>query len=181
MATITLITGGVRSGKSSYALDLAKKSPGAKVFIATALRLDDEMKQRIENHRTSRGKTFATIEEPYDLGEAISRLDASVSVVVIDCLTVWLGNLFFKSNNDEKKVLGLVSAMISDLKKASPHFFIVTNEIGWGIVPENELSRKFRDVAGYLNQAVAHIADAVYLMCCGIPLKIKELELKVDS
>jgi adenosylcobinamide kinase / adenosylcobinamide-phosphate guanylyltransferase len=173
MPKITLLTGGVRSGKSSLALEMANRSPGKKAFIATAVAIDPEMKQRIEKHRESRGRNFTTIEEPYDLARALSCLDASVSTVVIDCLTVWLGNLFFKYSENEKQVLEQVELFKKSLEKSSHDCIIVTNETGWGIVPENELSRKFRDVAGYVNQAIARIADEVFLLCSGIPMQIK--------
>ena len=173
MATITIITGGVRSGKSSFALSLAKQYKGKKAFVATALAIDHEMKLRIKKHRRSRGRHFTTVEEPCELGRAIKHIDGSVSVVVVDCLTVWLGNLFYNYDGDEKKVLERVRLFTKVLKKTAVDCIIVTNETGWGIVPENELSRKFRDVAGYVNQAVARMADAVYLLCCGIPVKIK--------
>jgi adenosylcobinamide kinase/adenosylcobinamide-phosphate guanylyltransferase len=173
MAKITLLTGGVRSGKSSFALSLAKQYKGKKAFIATAVAIDHEMKLRIEKHRRSRARLFTTVEEPYELGNAITGVHGSFSVIVVDCLTVWLGNLFYKYGEKEKMVLEKVHSFTKDLKRTTADCIIVTNETGWGIVPENELSRKFRDVAGYVNQAVAEMADTVYLMCSGIPVKIK--------
>jgi adenosylcobinamide kinase/adenosylcobinamide-phosphate guanylyltransferase len=173
MAKITLLTGGVRSGKSSFALSLAKQYKGKKAFIATAMAIDHEMELRIKNHRMSRGRLFTTVEEPYELGKVIACVDGSVSVIVVDCLTVWLGNLFYKYGEKEKKVLEKVHSFTKDLKRTTTDCIIVTNETGWGIVPENELSRKFRDVAGYLNQEVARISDEVYLLCSGIPVRIK--------
>jgi adenosylcobinamide kinase/adenosylcobinamide-phosphate guanylyltransferase len=173
MAKITLCTGGVRSGKSLYALTLAKRNKGKKVFIATATALDDEMKLRIQNHRKSRGKMFQTIEEPYELAETLSDIDKTVPVIVIDCLTVWLGNIFYKYNNNEKNILRCVELFVKELKRLSIDCIIVTNETGWGIVPENKMARSFRDIAGYMNQGVAAIADTVYLFVCGIPVKIK--------
>jgi adenosylcobinamide kinase / adenosylcobinamide-phosphate guanylyltransferase len=173
MAKITLCTGGVRSGKSSYALTLAKRNKGKKVFIATATALDDEMKLRIQNHRRSRGKMFQTIEEPYELAATLSDIDKTASVIVIDCLTVWLGNLFHKYEGNEKEILLCVDLFIKELKRFSIDCVIVTNETGWGIVPENKMARSFRDIAGYMNQGVAAIADTVYLFVSGIPVKIK--------
>jgi adenosylcobinamide kinase / adenosylcobinamide-phosphate guanylyltransferase len=173
MAKITLCTGGVRSGKSSYALALAKRNKGKKVFIATATALDDEMKLRIKNHRKSRGKMFRTMEEPYELAATLSAIDKTASVIVIDCLTVWLGNIFYKYDNNERNILRCVELFVKELKRLSADCIIVTNETGWGIVPENKMARSFRDIAGYMNQGVAAIADRVYLFVCGIPVKIK--------
>ncbi len=175
MAKITLLTGGVRSGKSSYALTLAKKhaARGKKAFIATATVLDNEMDLRIKNHKKSRGNIFTTIEEPYELATALKGIDTTVSVIVIDCLTVWLGNLYHKYHSNEKKIIKCVDSFLGELKKLKIDCILVTNETGWGIVPDNKMARSYRDMAGYMNQSVATISDMVYLFVSGIPFTIK--------
>ncbi len=173
MGKIIVCTGGVRSGKSSYAIARAREFKQKNAFIATATPLDDEMKTRIHAHKESRGDSFITVEEPYDLAGAINRIDENVSIVVIDCLTVWLGNLFFKYDNDETIIVRQIDSLVQCLTNTNKCFIMVTNEIGWGIVPENKMARQFRDISGYMNQSVAKIASEVLLFVCGIPLKIK--------
>ncbi len=173
MAIVTLLTGGVRSGKSAYALDLAGKCRGPKSFIATAVPFDDEMKRRIDKHKADRDSLFKTIEAPYDLAAAISGLPCETGVAVVDCLTVWLGNMFHKNNSDEKRICAIVDQLADAARSCQSDLIMVTNEIGWGIVPENEMARSFRDVAGYANRLVASAAQRVFLMCCGLPLQIK--------
>lgn len=173
MGKITLITGGVRSGKSAYALACASATCGTKAFIATAIPFDIEMEERARNHQLERGDVFVTIEEPYDLPKAISGLNDEVKAVVVDCLTVWLGNLFYKHENDLDIIKSSVDQLISSFNSCHADIYMVTNEVGWGIVPDNKLSRLFRDYNGLLNQKVASRADEVIVVICGIPSKIK--------
>jgi adenosylcobinamide kinase / adenosylcobinamide-phosphate guanylyltransferase len=174
MAQITLLTGGVRSGKSSYALELAHACAGPKCFIATAQAFDSEMSTRIENHKTSRGKNYITIEEPVDLASALAKCrELNAQTIVIDCLTVWIGNLMHSYNCDTMKMNAAKQDFIQALQQITARCFIVTNEVGWGIVPENKMARDFRDFSGSLNQEIAKLAESVYLLCSGIPLKIK--------
>jgi len=173
MAEITLCTGGVRSGKSSFAITLAQKYKQEKAFIATAIALDDEMTLRIHAHQKNRSNNFLTIEEPYDVVSAINTIEKNIGVIVIDCLTVWLGNLFFKYENNETAIIPCIDSLVHCLEHNHKNFIIVTNEIGWGIVPENKMARQFRDISGYMNQSMAKIASEVLLFVCGIPLKIK--------
>lgn len=173
MGKTTLITGGVRSGKSAYALCCAEEYSGEKAFIATAVPFDSEMKERVKKHQFERGNRFLTVEEPYELYKSISAMNDSIAVIVIDCLTVWLGNLFYKYNNDVKIINEEIEMFVCSIKQSKIDFYIVTNEVGWGIVPDNELSRSFRDCNGFMNQKMAACADNVYLCTCGIPLKIK--------
>jgi adenosylcobinamide kinase/adenosylcobinamide-phosphate guanylyltransferase len=174
MGKITLLTGGVRSGKSALALELAKRYPPTRGFIATAVAIDDEMQDRITKHKSSRDKSFVTLEEPYEIASVLLKLENRFSVVVLDCLTVWLGNKFHKLDCNEIEIKKCVDDFVAALQVCSTDIVIVTNETGWGIVPENEIARKFRDMAGYANQVVAKVADTVHLLCCGIPIKIKE-------
>ena len=172
---ITFITGGARSGKSSFALNEASKFRGQKAYLATAETLDDEMKERVKRHKKERGPNWDTHEEPVKITESLKKIQDKYNVIVLDCLTLWLSNVLL-SNLDVKmeienltevlKRLSLVTCPVSQL-------FIVSNEVGMGIVPDNELARRFRDLAGQLNQKVAGIADEVYLVTAGVPLKIK--------
>jgi adenosylcobinamide kinase/adenosylcobinamide-phosphate guanylyltransferase len=166
-----LITGGARSGKSRLALRLALRHT-KRAFIATALALDDEMKDRIARHRAERGGSFTTIEEPTDLAAAIRALPAGTEVALIDCLTLWLGNLQhrgapgFPDCREVKEFLAV-------LRDPPCNLIVVTNEVGLGIVPDNALAREFRDAAGFLNQKVAELAHQVLLTVSGIPLTLK--------
>lgn len=173
MPEVTLITGGARSGKSAFALDLARKKYSRRALIATAVALDHEMKERILRHQKERGDAFHTIEEPVRLSEAISSCAGRSEVAVVDCLTVWLGNLYHHHPGDETTVKDHVGSFVAALERAPCDLILVTNEVGWGIVPENPLARAFRDAAGLLNRQVAQKARHVYLMCCGIPLTLK--------
>ncbi len=168
---IVFITGGARSGKSSFALDEASKVKGQKAYIATAEALDDEMKLRIEKHKIDRGDDWDTYEEPLNVSDILSKIDNKYEAVVLDCLTLWLSNVMHKTESPEVEIKGLADALQSS-KEASV-IYIVTNEIGMGIVPDNELAREFRDLAGFLNQEIAGLADEVYLVTSGIPIKIK--------
>ncbi len=168
---ITLILGGSRSGKSRQAL-LAADSYPRKAFIATALPIDEEMKVRIAAHKRERDASFVTIEEPYNLGEAIRSLPVDVDVAVVDCLTVWVGNLMYR-HEDQFLNSGEMDTFFDALKHPPCPLILVSNEVGLGIIPANAQSRRFRDAAGSLNQRVAALADEVIFMVSGIPLKIK--------
>ncbi len=171
MPQVILVTGGARSGKSRYAMELALEYE-KRVFIATAQVTDGEMKERIERHRRERGDLFVTVEEPLDLAGAIGSLLSDTGVALVDCLTVWLGNLFHHLGE-----VDLESPAIRDFLKIleEPPFslILVTNEVGMGLVPPDALSRRFRDVAGLLNQEVARRAHRVVFTLCGIPMVVK--------
>jgi len=173
MSRITLITGGARSGKSSFALSLGLRNYSKRAFIATAVPFDQEMKQRVARHREERGDQFHTIEEPIELPRVLTALPAGTDVGVVDCLTVWLGNLYHHFQDAEEKVRVQVDAFLDHLDHPVCDLILVANEVGWGIVPENPLARSFRDMAGYLNRRVAQKAASAYLLCCGIPLTLK--------
>ena len=167
---IIFVIGGAKSGKSTFALEKAGAFPGRKVYVATAQALDDEMKERIERHKAQRGKDWDTFEEPIKMARVLKQIGRGYAAGVIDCLTLWLSNLLFGSEDLEEEV----DVFLAFLKNGDcPTLYIVSNEVGMGIVPDNALSRRFRDRAGYLNQQVAGIADEVYLVAAGIPLKIK--------
>jgi adenosylcobinamide kinase/adenosylcobinamide-phosphate guanylyltransferase len=131
------------------------------------------MKIRIEAHKKKRKGKYKTFEEEIDLVKALENLPESIEVAVIDCLTVWLGNLFYTCGDDEVAVKERIDKFIKYLLKVKCDIILVTNEVGCGIVPNNDLARSFRDMSGYMNRVVAEKAEAVYLCTCGIPVKIK--------
>jgi adenosylcobinamide kinase/adenosylcobinamide-phosphate guanylyltransferase len=177
---ITFIIGGSRSGKSSFALQEATRLSGRKAFIATAEGLDDEMRMRIEKHRIERGSDWDTFEEPLAVSGLLGTVTDTHQAVVLDCLTIWLSNLLVRVQLPEKKVQTaeesveeFVDTLIRLKGRQQRRLFIVTNEVGMGIVPDNKLARQFRDLAGTLHQRLAGIADEVYSVTAGIPVKIK--------
>jgi adenosylcobinamide kinase/adenosylcobinamide-phosphate guanylyltransferase len=174
MNQITLVTGGARSGKSRYAVETALKSK-KRVFIATAIAFDDGMQQRINAHKSERADRFTTIEEPCNLADALNAVPADADIVLIDCMTVWLGNLMHRhqDNCNGFSKFNEVEDFLNKLKEKPFNIIIVTNEVGSSIVPENKMARDFRDLAGRLNQNIAAIADNVILTVCGIPTAIK--------
>lgn len=173
MNQLTFIVGGGRCGKSSHAVSLSLKYPGNRVFIATAEALDEEMAARIVAHQRERQGAFFTIEESMDLSKALDSVPEDTRVVIVDCLTVWLGNLMHHYGTGEK-LDEATSRFTASLEKASCDVIVVANEVGMGIIPENEMARTFRDLAGRLNQQVARLADKVILMVSGIAVTIKE-------
>ncbi|MCI0469563.1 MAG: bifunctional adenosylcobinamide kinase/adenosylcobinamide-phosphate guanylyltransferase [Nitrospirae bacterium] len=166
---MTFVTGGARSGKSKFALEKASACHGKKAYIATAQAFDDEMKARIERHKKERSCDWETFEEPLNIVALIKDIGSRYDVILLDCLTLWLSNMMLAGKDIEAEIESFTSAIINNRSS----FFIVSNEVGMGIVPDNELSRRFRDWAGYLNQRVAKAADEVYLVTVGLPLKIK--------
>ena len=164
-----LVLGGARSGKSSYAEKMAQSSGLQPLYLATGRAFDGEMENRIAIHRDRRGSDWQTVEEPPDLGGALTLHVAVDRFVLVDCLTLWLTNLMMAERDIAAETARLV-AMLPNL--AGPVVF-VSNEVGFGIVPENRMAREFRDHAGFLHQAVAAVADEVYLIAAGLPLKMK--------
>ena len=165
--SVTLVLGGARSGKSAYAESLLAED-GA-VYVATAEAIDDEMRERIARHRARRGAHWTTVEAPLDLAGALRAHARSASGVLVDCLTVWLGNLMHAGRNVDHAT----SALLESLAALEAPVVIVANEVGLGVVPENSLARAFRDHAGTLNQTIAARADRVVLVTAGIPLVLK--------
>ncbi len=170
---VVFITGGARSGKSRFALTKASLAPGRKVFIATAEAVDLEMKERIERHRADRGAEWETCEEPLRVSKAIKEMSDEYDVLVLDCLTIWLSNVMQSGSDVTREIEDLVRAIKGFRDDSSARLFIVSNEVGMGIVPVNEMARKFRDLAGMLNQKVAEVSEEVYWTVAGIPVKIK--------
>ena len=173
MGTITLITGGARSGKSTHALRLATLYR-RKFFVATGEALDREMKARIEKHRRSRPSEFQTIEEPFDVVTALERLDRDADVVIVDCLTLWISNLMVRLGANDEWILAEAERLAAALKRAAFATIVVTDEVGAGVVPtDHAVSRRFRDLLGWTNQKIAAAADDVLLMVAGYPLRVK--------
>lgn len=173
MGKIIYICGGARSGKSSFALKLAKEEKGRVAFIATGEPKDREMKKRIAKHRLDRPKTWTTFEEPVELAELINKLETRFQVILIDCLTLWVSNLLLK-RAPHKTIAKEAVRLMEALKKTGATAIIVTNEVGLGIVPNNRLARDFRDIAGRVNQLIASESDEAYFMISGIAAKIKQ-------
>ena len=166
------VTGGARSGKSSYAEKLALERGGKRAYIATAQAFDDEMAARIEKHRQDRGTAWDTYEEPLAVAELLGKLSGRYQVVLLDCLTLWLSNVMAHTDGDGP-VMSRAEELVRAVKGFDGSCIVVSNEVGLGIVPDNPLARKFRDFAGILNQKVAQAADEVYFTVAGIPVKIK--------
>jgi adenosylcobinamide kinase / adenosylcobinamide-phosphate guanylyltransferase len=174
MATITLVTGGARSGKSTYALARAIEHRGKRLFfLATAEERDDEMSGRIRRHRANRPPQFQTIEEPLNIVAALTGLEGRADAVVLDCLTLWVSNLMEIYTGDQT-VLAEADSLSEAVRAVSFSTVIVTDEVGAGIVPENPAARRFRDLLGWVNQKIAEIADEVVLMVAGVALKVKQ-------
>ena len=171
MKRIILVTGGSRSGKSKIALDLAAPY-GNKGFIATAEATDDEMRARIERHRRERDSSYLTVEEPVNLNRAIESLPEVIDVAVLDCITVWLGNLFYHDKITDG-TCPEIDAFLDSLQSPPCHLILVTNEVGMGVVPADADTRLFRDTAGSINQILAELAQEVIFSISGIPLRVK--------
>ncbi|MDD5044546.1 MAG: bifunctional adenosylcobinamide kinase/adenosylcobinamide-phosphate guanylyltransferase [Candidatus Omnitrophica bacterium] len=171
MGKITLVLGGARSGKSTYALGLAKKYKRV-AFIATAQALDKEMRQRIKKHRVLRPPHWVTFERDEDIIPALENIGNDFDCVIIDCLTLWVSNLLLTKNKEEK-IMREALKMLAQLEKMKIRSILVSNEVGLGLVPVHELGRKFRDVAGRVNQLAAREADEVFFTVSGIPVKVK--------
>jgi adenosylcobinamide kinase / adenosylcobinamide-phosphate guanylyltransferase len=174
MPTITLVTGGARSGKSAYALARAAEHCGERLFfLAAAEERDDEMSRRIQHHRANRPPNFQTVEEPLNIVAAVAGLEGRADAVVLDCLTLWVSNLMEIYTTDQA-VLAEAESLSKALRAASFSSVIVTGEVGAGIVPDNPAARRFRDLLGWVNQKIAEVADEVVLMVAGVPLKVKQ-------
>jgi adenosylcobinamide kinase/adenosylcobinamide-phosphate guanylyltransferase len=175
MNEITFVIGGCRSGKSRYALELAAKlSQNKKIFIATCLPQDEEMRQRVARHQKDRAKTWITLEVPIDLPEAVAQNSSQGDVILVDCLTLWISNLLTKTQKiSEDEVIESVDNLTRALQTVTCPVILVSNEVGTGIVPENQIARQFRDIMGMANQRVAACAEGVIWMVAGIPVKIK--------
>ena len=173
MKEVIFVIGGCRSGKSRHALETADGiSANQKIFIATCIPRDAEMKQRVERHQKERRQNWQTVEAPVHLAQAIIGNSRQADVLLVDCLTLWISNLLMETDNDEK-ILKQIRSLTYACASVSCPVILVSNEVGAGIVPENKLARRFRDLVGSANQAVAAQADRVVWMVAGIPVRIK--------
>ena len=168
---ITLVLGGARSGKSRYAQHIVEAKYDRPLYVATAEALDGEMKKRIARHRAERGSKWVCIEEPLDIAQVLGNLPPKTDGVLLDCVTLWLSNVIMQ--NGIGKVEKYKKDLVSALQCITRDLVIVSNEVGMGLVPDNQLGREFRDHAGWLNQDLAKIADNVVFVAAGIPLVLK--------
>ena len=169
MRKLIFVTGGARSGKSDHAMALAAGAGKRRAFLATAEALDDEMRERIEQHQAERGDGWDTHEIPLDIAPWLKSNSGKYDVVLIDCLTLWLSNVLIAGLDAEAEIHELVAA----LEAAGCGIVAVSNEVGMGIVPESPLARSFRDHSGRMNCMVAEVSDEAYLIVAGMPLKLR--------
>ena len=169
MAKITFITGGARSGKSSFAQQLAEKQSETPVYLATARIWDDDFAQRVKRHQDDRDSRWQTVEEEKELSEH----NFSGKIVLLDCITLWLTNFFHDNQYQLDEALDAAKAEWEKFIVQDMDLIVVSNELGMGIHPENEMARKFADLQGWMNQHIAKQANTVYLMVSGIEIKIK--------
>ena len=185
MGKIILVTGGARSGKSSFAEKLALKLGGGRAaYIATAQVFDKEMAYRVEVHKARRGENWTTFEAPFAAEENILEAGKNFKAILFDCVTIYISNFLCAADLDDEKFLyenlrGLIQKLIDAAKNSDAVIIFVTNEVGGGIVPENKLARRFRDLAGLANQMLAAQAEKVFLTVAGIAIDIKNLEEKL--
>lgn len=169
---IVFVTGGARSGKSRFAQARAEHWTGSLLYIATAETLDDEMRQRVEKHRAERGARWQTLEEPLDLPRALGVAEG-YGGALLDCLTLWTSNLLGAHGEDQTRLQGAAAAFLDSLESFRGRICVVTNEVGAGIVPENPLARRFRDLAGWVNQEAARRATEAFLIVSGLAVRLK--------
>ena len=170
MRKVVFILGGARSGKSTFALQEASAIEGKKAFIATAEAFDDEMRLRIEKHKEERGTDWITHEEPLLISTLLQNIRDLYPVILVDCLTLWVSNIMHAGldfNDETARLVDIIS------QKNPALIYIVSNEVGMGLVPDTELGREYRDNIGLLNRKVAEAATDVYFMAAGLPMKIK--------
>jgi adenosylcobinamide kinase/adenosylcobinamide-phosphate guanylyltransferase len=170
---LALILGGARSGKSRYGLGLAARVPAHRLFVATCEPRDAEMEARIEAHQRERGSDWTTREVPLKLAAALSETQDRYGVILVDCLTMWVSNLLLQEGASPGGIQTACEALLGVLSVTATPTILVSNEVGWGIVPENPLARQFRDQAGWLHQRLAQVADLVVLVVAGVPMLIK--------
>ena len=173
---ITLVLGGARSGKSRYGQQLASQAARVTVIVTAQPRGDEEMEQRIARHRTDRPAGWLTIEEPLELAVAISHAAATSDLILIDCLTLYAANLLEQFADNHAAIELVFEQLLQALANAPCPIVLVANEVGSGVVPEYLSGRRFRDLAGELNQRIAATADRVVLMVAGLPLTLKGVQ-----
>ncbi|WP_425666764.1 bifunctional adenosylcobinamide kinase/adenosylcobinamide-phosphate guanylyltransferase [Vibrio tubiashii] len=177
--TIHLVLGGARSGKSSFAEAQTDMMSAHKTkhYVATAIAFDEEMRKRIAHHQASRGESWVEHECPVDLVKLIPQFNSS-DVILIDCLTLWLNNVIYNEGETltELEIKQRVEALVLALQQSKADILLVSNEVGLGVIPLGEISRLFVDHAGWMNQAIAKIADKVTFVAAGLPMTLKETD-----
>jgi adenosylcobinamide kinase / adenosylcobinamide-phosphate guanylyltransferase len=179
MKTLTLILGGARSGKSSFAQKLAGSLKGSVVYVATATAGDEEMKNRIAVHRAERPESWGTLEAPQQVGQSILKLDPRPDTILIDCMTLLVSNAILAQEDAENEMLAQAAVkselemLVSAYSRMDSNWIVVSNEVGLGLVPEYRLGRIYRDCLGRTNQELARIADTVLFLVAGIPMAFK--------
>jgi len=179
MAKIILISGGARSGKSSHALELAESLSTKRLFVATCPKIDEEMAKRVERHQRERkGRGWVTIECEKDLADVFYHKSKGFDVVLVDCITLWVNNILFSESGneviDDNAIALLCNQWLEAARQCSGTVICVTNEVGLGIVPDNALARRYRDLVGTCNQLIGRKASDVILVSCGIPFYLKK-------
>lgn len=174
---LIFVTGAARSGKSSFAEKLALELGGNVIYIATCIPEDDEMRDRVARHQARRPAGWQTIEEPINPARVIKEMDEPGRVFLLDCLTLLVSNLMLPPGleHDEEQILESISSLAQVGFNSAAQVIIVSNEVGWGIVPDNALSRLYRDIMGRANQIIASRADDAYVTIAGIPVELKAL------
>lgn len=174
MGKLTLIIGGAKSGKTSYGLRRCEEHPPKRIYLATAQAWDEEMADRIQKHKAERGVDWKTVEEPFDPAAVFGTLKPEDgSVVLLDCLTLWLSNLMAGRGYDVARTTRKVKELAAAIKESPCPVYIVSNEVGHGIVPDNKLAREYRDASGVAHQILAQEAEDVFLVIAGLPQKLK--------
>ena len=187
LGKIILVTGGARSGKSSFAEQYAAKTGGKIAYIATAQILDEEMKYRVDLHKKRRPINWITYESPYDAEQAIKQASSEVEVVLFDCLTLYVSNMLCSDqmptleNERYSYVKNKIGLLINAVKNSNLTVIFVTNEVGMGIVPINQMAREYRDLAGLTNQMMAAVADCVYLVISGMAVDVKKIAINLEE
>lgn len=185
MGELILVLGGTRSGKSHFAEQLVGRLNSQVIYVATASAGDEEMSQRIAEHRARRPSSWQTVEETHQLAEVIEEYGQRENVILVDCLTMWLTNLMLDKNLSEPEIdLNFIMERVRSVVKAATSseatVVLVANEVGLGMVPDYPLGRAYRDIAGHVNQYMADAADAVYFVVAGLALEIKSRAINVN-
>lgn len=169
-----LVIGGAKSGKSRYALNICNSLDKDRIFLATSEAGDREMEERIRRHQAERGESWRTVEEPIAIAEVISSMDNEQSIILFDCVTLWLNNLYMTYGPDTGPIDASIEELIGVLSDIRGAVVLVTNEVGAGVVPDNPLARRYRDAVGDTNQRLARVAKKVVLLIAGLPLVLKD-------
>jgi len=173
---VALVLGGARSGKSRYGLGLAARCAAPRLFVATCEPRDAEMEARILAHQRERGSEWTTQEVPLELTAALNAAQEGYGVILVDCLTMWVSNLLLQEGTPKGRIQTVCEDLVESLQRTATPTILISNEVGWGIVPDNPLAREFRDQAGWLHQRLAQVADLMVLVVAGVPLLVKVSE-----